>query len=641
MMTFKKKLLTESEYGEPIGIAESSSPGTLLHTAIDGYIDYIDEVWLYGSNISNGDAVVTLEFGETASSTKINNTVSANSYKQLVPGIPLRGGAEIRAYTDAPNDINIFGWVNEIGPAGWSSFPLSLNAQAIYVSSSEGSDGYDGLSESTPKATVSAGVALLRDGFGDHLRFKRGDVWTGETISLSGISGESAENPMVFESYGDLSLERPLFRTGRDSGIILGFGSVHEFLVFKDLDFNAHFRDPEDPSFDTGIPFFDDSVGFNATSLGNNWLIEGCRFSHYGSGAVIQTLGPPEEPIDQVRINRCAFVDGYTLSANANGIYAFEVDNFTVEDSIIDYNRFENGSVFDHSLYYQNGSVGANTIFRNNIVTRGDGIQLREGGVCTNNLFERTWIAITVGIGNDATPIGVPINAQHNVILDGYDIDELNTRGWGFYIGNIDGYEENNQISNNILANNSGTGPSGISIDGDQTFDNGVESKIVNLTLDNNIVYNWKTSGFYIEGDGNTIQNMTVSDTVVRVNNSVDPAWTSVSASQLSEISALRNRFWTEADNPNVDIFVTGLGFQTYYEWEIQLADGYGTNLHEEVSYIDSTRSIARYNSEVLGRANSLEDFVEKRRSLRRGNWDTRYSAPAVNRWIRAGFVET
>src|SRR5439155_9756143 len=85
----------------------------------------------------------------------------------------------------------------------------------IYVSSSTGDDGNDGLTPTTPKRTIAAGYDLLRDGYPDWLLLRCGDVWH-ENIPAWNRSGRSATEPAVLWNYGSGS--RPLLLTGSMDG---------------------------------------------------------------------------------------------------------------------------------------------------------------------------------------------------------------------------------------------------------------------------------------------------------------------------------------------------------------------------------------------------------------------------------------
>ncbi|MFI4896279.1 MAG: hypothetical protein ACIARR_00465, partial [Phycisphaerales bacterium JB059] len=99
-------------------------------------------------------------------------------------------------------------WVQE--DAGWSVLKPTAGTRRVYVSSSHGRDSNSGLSPTQPVRTLAAGRALLRDGEGDWLMLRRGDVWE-ESLDGWDLSGRSAEAPMVVTGYGIGSV-RPVVR---------------------------------------------------------------------------------------------------------------------------------------------------------------------------------------------------------------------------------------------------------------------------------------------------------------------------------------------------------------------------------------------------------------------------------------------
>ncbi|MFO7956372.1 MAG: hypothetical protein R6X33_04685, partial [Candidatus Brocadiia bacterium] len=101
---------------------------------------------------------------------------------------------------------------------GWSILNESADTRKVYVSSSEGNDNNDGLSESSPVATISQGLSLLRDGYPDWLLLKRGDVWYENLQDLLGKSGRRESERLVVTTYGS-SGARPLLKTG-SSGVL-------------------------------------------------------------------------------------------------------------------------------------------------------------------------------------------------------------------------------------------------------------------------------------------------------------------------------------------------------------------------------------------------------------------------------------
>jgi len=59
----------------------------------------------------------------------------------------------------------------------------------------------------------------------------------------------------------------------------------------------------------------------------------------------------------------------------------------------------------------------------------------------------------------------------------------------------------------------------------------------------------------------------------------------------------------------------------------------------QNVAFVDPTRSVERYNKEVLGGSASFDEFINKARDREYGTWPTELSAVAVNDYIRGGFA--
>lgn len=67
-------------------------------------------------------------------------------------------------------------------------------------------------------------------------------------------------------------------------------------------------------------------------------------------------------------------------------------------------------------------------------------------------------------------------------------------------------------------------------------------------------------------------------------------------------------------------------------------ADGVDDFTGLPLSFPDPTRTIERYDSEILGGPGTLADFLTKAKANYKGNWDPRLTARQVNQWIAAGF---
>jgi hypothetical protein len=98
-----------------IKIAQTATPGTLLHTAVAGIVDQ-DEVWLYVTNNHTANLTLTLELGGvTSPDDLVQFSVPFKSGLYLIlPGFVFNGGVAIRAFAQTANLLSISGWVNRI-----------------------------------------------------------------------------------------------------------------------------------------------------------------------------------------------------------------------------------------------------------------------------------------------------------------------------------------------------------------------------------------------------------------------------------------------------------------------------------------------------------------------------------------------
>jgi len=94
----------------------------------------------------------------------------------------------------------------------WTHFPHFDDARYIFVSSSMGSDGNDGLRYQTPVKTLERAKSLMRNRFPDAMFLRKGDTWT-ESLGHWKMSGRSVLEPMIIGSYGTQP-DRPKLMTG-------------------------------------------------------------------------------------------------------------------------------------------------------------------------------------------------------------------------------------------------------------------------------------------------------------------------------------------------------------------------------------------------------------------------------------------
>ena len=86
---------------------------------------------------------------------------------------------------------------------GWTSFTASADTRVIYVSSSAGSDGNNGLSPDAPVKTIAKAKSLMRDNMPDWMLLKRGDVFANQSFGDWTLRGRSESERMVLGAVGE------------------------------------------------------------------------------------------------------------------------------------------------------------------------------------------------------------------------------------------------------------------------------------------------------------------------------------------------------------------------------------------------------------------------------------------------------
>lgn len=106
-----------SANGKQIKLAATSTPGTLLHTAVAGTTS-IDEVWIWVTNNDSVSRNLTIEWGGVASPDNLTQlAVPSKTGDYLVKaGVRINNGLEIRAFASAANVLCVSVNVNRYTP---------------------------------------------------------------------------------------------------------------------------------------------------------------------------------------------------------------------------------------------------------------------------------------------------------------------------------------------------------------------------------------------------------------------------------------------------------------------------------------------------------------------------------------------
>jgi hypothetical protein len=516
----------------------------------------------------------------------------------------------------APNHLLAQSESIDVGPDGWTVLAPSQDSRIIYVSSSSGNDSNSGLSESAPKRTLAAGFALLRSGHPDWLLLKSGDTWH-ESFPFWNRSGRSPSERMVVKAYG--TGPRPRLMTGTNNGIHADAGSNPtgiRNLVFADLHLNAHTN--PGTSAVTGI------LIFNAAQ---NVLVENCYVENYRVNMIFQTYVTSIRQ-SNIAVRRCIIVDALaTNSAHAQGIYADGVDGLVMEENVFDMNGWSpsvpTANIFRHNIYIQTETGGdrgcTNIVTRGNITARASatGFMQRPGGVSENNLFLQNPIGLQFGYGAGPAVSGT---IRNNVFLDSRDISSTTLRGWGMNVTHAQGVE----VSGNLLAHQrSGS---------DNVQAIGIDGTYRNVTVSNNIVYNWnrpnRADGRSMAFFGTALSGVSVIDNQFQQPHGgyMVGHWTPLGPA----FTYSGNRYYSSNNGTNQ--FFTSV---TYNQW---LAQSGESNSSWFGSHFNApNRDVSTYMTS-LGQTPSLNAFMTEARRQGRDFWRPQFTAAGVNWYMREGF---
>lgn len=112
---YQKRKLSGSTDGRGIKVGATSTPGTLVHTALSSVAaNEWDEVFIKAVNTSASPVKLTLEWGGTTSPDDlVEVTIPAESgFTEVIPGHVLQNGAVVRAFADTTNVLVLHGYVN-------------------------------------------------------------------------------------------------------------------------------------------------------------------------------------------------------------------------------------------------------------------------------------------------------------------------------------------------------------------------------------------------------------------------------------------------------------------------------------------------------------------------------------------------
>jgi len=528
--------------------------------------------------------------------------------------------------------------MNALDEQGWTLIPpLADDAIQIYVSSSEGSDENDGLSQDSPLASISAGYDLLRKGYPDRLLLKCGDQWD-ETITLR-VSGRSSREPVIISSYG--TGDRPQLSDGGGMRTSWHYDLEHCWIIGLDF-YNPYidpeseqYIDPETAGYNTDelpIPSGNLSITGGGDQIVSDLLLEDCSFRF--KSVVIQLFEGDE--ISNIRIRRCIISDNYSAgSGHSQGIYMSHIEGLLIEETLFDHNGWLNqggtgedmigeATMFNHNIYITGCDQ---VVYRGNLFLRGasmgnkfrsdvmyDSIDI----LLDNNFYYGGELGASIGGNTDIARRFVSVRVINNVFSQ-IGIDNPTSRNFSWGLGLVDVFK--GLVSHNCFLDQPWYGNShALSISGFSTRE---------IEVEENLFYN-------INGYSLSLTHYSDWRDIEFTENLIDSANQSFGQVRLNEgngqVQFLNNRYFSSLEE-SFRLANKNMNFQ---DWQNLIGDR-GRFTLGTASYPDAGRNIESYDAS-LGGDGSFEHFLENARAQRKGHWNSDYTAPAINDYIRAGY---
>ena len=330
---------------------------------------------------------------------------------------------------------------------------------------------------------------------------------------------------------------------------------------------------------------------------------------------------------------------------HAQGMWISHVNNLLLEDNIFDHNGWlvqaydgtaVNGqaTIFNHNIY----TAGVtNTVYRNNLFMRASsiGTKFTAPDAASNTAYGGQDVKITglviddnlyidgeIGIGLSGNYSANKYAAVDPVIENNvfYNIGQSvpTNRGisWGMALSDIDG----GSVQGNLLVNN-------LSLNNTYAITLSAENR--GLSIYNNVTsYLGGTQELFLINSSAILNALEVKNNYFERQGSTN--FMVCSASALSGISFSKNYYYSSSPSTfNVNSVTCNPS-----QWALAFeSDAQFT----KKTLPDETRTVETYMTSI-GETATLDAFYAKCRLQDRYNWDAKYTADAVNKWIRAGF---
>ncbi len=547
---------------------------------------------------------------------------------------------------------------------GWSVLSASKNSRIVYVSNTLGNDETGNIyniidigdnpqtpsdiNKIKPFKTFKAAFEHTRKNQDDWILMLRGDNFY-ENIAIR--NGKSATEPFVISSYGK-NKKNPTFNTGSEKAMGLCCHSLTN-IVIQGLTFSAHTRTPNSKDYISPTGNVGFSIYINEGQELNNVLIEGNTFKFY-AGNTIQGKGT----FNNLVLRRNLFLDHYSTISHSAGLYTNNA-SLILEENIFDHNGWlkqankELGigvpqgaaTMFNHNTYFSNAK---NVNFLNNIFIRSasmhnkwtanKGEHSSSNVVIKNNLYIDGEIGISAGgnkpgdyrfkdyVISDNVMLNIGKSMPTNrglswgievkdwdggVINNNYFLNQVSSKVTNTYGLHLSGSAKNVSISNNHFKNlqngyalifNGPGDKENISINGNQFNLSENSREIIKFTgLHSDLTYYKFNNNKYFHKSGK-------DKTLRLIDNTKKPFWSNIITIKKDESSFN---------------YLTSLTNEENSQW-INTAS-------------KTPRTIESY-LQTIGKEPTMASFIHEIRQMTMTNWDGRFTAEAINKYIKAGY---
>ena len=549
----------------------------------------------------------------------------------------------------------------------WYQIPATdgTTCFTIYVDSAKADDTGDGLTPATAKKTIAAGWALVGSNIGgsgvnlsrgDQMLLKRGATWTNEFLKDSGHAriddggnnhitknGVSWNRPLVIGAYG--SGARPKINYSTNSNGLFGTdpGDTNNFIVVDSIEIAS-------AGSNTAT-----CVGFSFLGITNNVLMQNCKATGFGCNFRIEGDDTHRHTHTYFKGNICCDANcAVAAGTNASqGVFFSDCDHIVCEFNLFDANAWSSSvdyTIYRHNVYVQDGCTGV--IWRYNTATNGDGVQLKAGGECYQNVMSKCTVSLKYGVGDTPPAAGVNGLVAHNAFLENIDppagsgptgplsFDAMNPlrAGMALYLANLVGVS----FSHNYFIGGVGTSARTIwwvAMD----VGGGVHRSLQGCTFDSMISHNWGGQFLSLEADilystGNKMKRCVFQNTTATNKDpGLSPNYAVIDTfdNYANDDLALENCVLSPnpaVTNPAGAVLNVG----SLATWFTQMgAVGCSTTA---ITYSAPDRSLGTYAGTVGLTATHAAYITAMRAQDRDVAWDDRYTAPAVVSYIAAGF---